>query len=206
MEVAAKPETLRDRVYADVRQAILTGQLRPGDIIREPELGRQYGTSRTPVREALFMLSFQGFLTTLPRTGYQVTPISVRDVQETHHLRRLLEAEAVRLACERISPAELDELEMVMSSRTGDEALNNNHAFHMIIALASRSERLAHLIAQLLDEMDRMQALDPHIATPSGPYEHADLVAALRRGDVEAAQTAMTQHVDGAMARILAHF
>jgi DNA-binding GntR family transcriptional regulator len=93
-----------------------------------------------------------------------------------------------------------------MSSRTGDEALTDNRIFHMTIARASGSGRLAKLIAQLLDEMDRMQALDPHIATPSGPYEHADLIAALRRGDVEVAQAAMAEHVDGALARILARF
>jgi DNA-binding GntR family transcriptional regulator len=206
MNIAEKPESLREHVYEDVRQAIISGQLKPGDIVREPDLGRQYGTSRTPVREALSLLAFQGFLTVLPRVGYQIASVSMRDVQEAHHLRKLLELEAVRLACERITEPELDSLSEVMSSQTGQEALFNNRIFHMIIARASGSERLARLIEQLLDDMDRMQALDPHIATPSGPYEHADLVAALRRRDVDAALSAMEQHVDGARVRILERF
>lgn len=206
MNVAEVPELLRERVYGDVRQAIISGELKPGDIIREPDLGRQYGTSRTPVREALSLLAFQGLLTALPRIGYQISSITMRDVQEAHHLRKLLEVEAIRLASESITDQELDELQKVMSSRTAAEALANNHAFHAIIARASRSERLARLIEQLLDDMDRMQALDPHIATPSGPYEHAAMVAALRRHDADAAQAAMAQHVDGARQRILGRF
>jgi DNA-binding GntR family transcriptional regulator len=206
VNIARRPESLRERVYEDIRQAIITGQLRPGDIVREPELGRQYGTSRTPVREALSLLAFRGFLTALPRLGYQISPIAMRDVQEAHHLRKLLEVEAVRLACGSITDQELASLERVMNSRTGEEAQVNNRVFHMIIARASGSERLARLIGELLDEMDRMQALDPHIATPSGPYEHEDLVAALRRRDGEAAQTAMAQHIDGALMRILQRF
>jgi DNA-binding GntR family transcriptional regulator len=130
----------------------------------------------------------------------------MRDVQELHHLRKLLEVEAARLACGRITPEDLAELERVMTSRSGDQALDENRVFHMTIARASGSARLANLISNLLDEMNRIQALDPHIATPSGPYEHADLVEALRRGDVEAAQRAMADHVDGAMARILECF
>jgi DNA-binding GntR family transcriptional regulator len=205
-KIADRQQSMRDRVYEEVRRAIITGQLRPGEIIREADLGRRYGMSRTPVREALCMLSFRGLLSALPRTGYLVNAVSLRDVQEMHHLRKLLEVEAARLACGRITPEDLAELERVMTSRSGDQALDENRVFHMTIARASGSARLANLISNLLDEMNRIQALDPHIATPSGPYEHADLVEALRRGDVEAAQRAMADHVDGAMARILECF
>lgn len=194
---------LREQVYEGVKDAIVSGALRPGDIINEAQLAKDYGISRTPVREALCLLSFQGLLQPLPRTGYIVSPLTVRDIQEAYHLRLLLEVEAIGLAVERITEEEIRQLERLADGRTGPEMRIVNREFHSLIADASGSGRLARLIRQLLDEMDRMLYLDPHISAPTGPYEHTDMVDALRRRDKKTAQQAMRRHIEEGRARLL---
>ncbi len=203
MIVASKGALLREQVYEGVKEAIVSGALKPGDILNEGRLAEEYGISKTPVREALCLLSFLGLLNPLPRTGYVISPVTVHDIQEAYQLRMLLELEAVGLAVERITDQELVELEKAMDSPTGPEMRLANHEFHMRIARASGNARLARLTGQLLDEMDRMLYMDPHISAPTGPYEHADLMKALRCRDKTAAQEAMRRHVDGARARLL---
>lgn len=206
LESIDNPVLLRDQVYNEVKRAIITGDLKPGKIIKEGELAKTYGISKTPVREALCMLVFEKLIQPLPRIGYMVTSITVRDVRETHHLRQLLEVEAVGLAAEHITREEIEALKKVMVSHTGEEAPTLNREFHMIIARASGNSRLADLIHQLLDEMDRIFALDPHIYAPNGPYEHPDIVMALERRDAKAAREIMNKHVTEAQSRILQRF
>ena len=86
---------LREKVYNEVKEAIVSGALRPGDIINEGRLATQYGMSKTPVREALCLLSFLGLLSPMPRTGYIVSPVTIRDIQAADHLRLVLEVEVV---------------------------------------------------------------------------------------------------------------
>jgi len=193
-------------VYYAVRKAIISGVIKQGEIINEGELAREYGVSRTPVREALLTLVADGLLTSLPRAGYMVTPITVRDVQEAFHLREILESEAVRLAALQISPEQIDELEARKMGIPPHLNPAYNREFHHIIACASGNNRLARLIDQLLDEMERILVYDPFIDNPHDPAEHQNIINALRARDPAAAQEAMCAHIRLVKTRVLERF
>ena len=105
------PQTKKDRVYQQIRRAILSGELKAGEILKEGELALRYGAGKTPTREALIVLSYEKFLEPMPRLGYIVARPSIQDVLETFHLRMLLEVEAIGMAAERISEEEIRQLE-----------------------------------------------------------------------------------------------
>ena len=198
--------SLKEEAYRAIREKIINGSFSPGDLLKERELAEIYGVSKTPVREALCLLEQENLVEAIPRAGYMVTHITVRDVQETYQLRLLLEAEAIRLAVERITEDEIKALEEKADASSGEQMRAFNREFHIIIAWASGNSKLAKLIEKLIDEMDRMMALDPHIFAPTGPYEHSTMLEALRNRDAELAQEAMREHIEGACRRVLQWF
>lgn len=193
-------------VYDAIKQAIITGDIEQGAILNEGELARQYGVSRTPAREALLMLSFEGLVNVLPRAGYMVTQITVRDVQEAFHLREILELETARLAACHITPAQLEILEARKMGVPPEINPIYNREFHLTIAEASGNSRLAKLITQLLDEMERILVYDPILSGPHDPEEHERIIQALRNKDQEAAMDAMRYHIRLVKSRVLERF
>jgi DNA-binding GntR family transcriptional regulator len=193
-------------VYGCIRQDIISGTLRQGEIINEGLLAQKYGVSRTPAREALLTLVAEGLLSSLPRAGYMVTPITIRDVQEAFHLREILEMEAVRLAAHQITEAQIETLDAKKMGVPGYLNPAYNRDFHHTIAVASGNQRLARLIDQLLDDMERMLVYDPHINQPPDPSEHQRIIDALRAGNAAAAQEAMCAHLRLVKARVLERF
>ena len=90
-------------LYQQVREKIVSGEIKPGAILTEAGLSDEYGVSKAPVREALVLLGHEGFVEPMPRIGHVVATFTVQDVLETFHLRSILEAEAAGLAAERIT-------------------------------------------------------------------------------------------------------
>ena len=101
---------LRDVVFRTLRQAILRGELKPGERLMEIRLANQLGVSRTPIREAIRMLELDGLVIMVPRKGAQVAQITEKNLRDVLEVRRALDALAVELACERITEDELAEL------------------------------------------------------------------------------------------------
>jgi GntR family transcriptional regulator, rspAB operon transcriptional repressor len=203
--------TKKTQVYDLIRRAILTNELKPGDILNESELAQRFNSSKTPTREALIVLSHENYLEPMPRVGYIVTKTTIQDIRETFHLRIILEDDAAALAAENITPAELDllqenyrqekELSTQPASREGDQrAFQLNREFHLLVAHASRNTRLARTIQQIIDDMERMLALDPY---PTDPAQHEVLLDALKTGDAPAARLAMRKHLEEARFRII---
>ena len=102
---------LRDVVFNTLRQAVLRGELKPGERLMEIALSQRLGVSRTPVREAIRMLEQEGLVIMIPRKGAQVAEISEKDLKDVLEVRLGLEELAVRIACQRITEEELEELE-----------------------------------------------------------------------------------------------
>ncbi len=215
----------KNRIYCGLKETIITNVLKPGQIVNEADIAREYGVSKTPAREALHELAYEGYISPLARTGYMVTHISLQDIQEGYHLRQVLEVEAAGLAATRIGE-EIATLEKTAADsvlvaqpgngklRTNEESsLDNgfqlNREFHLIIARASGNNRLARLIEQLLDEMQRIIAFDPYMVLPSATVdisEHLNIIVALKTRDEEEARAAMKNHIDKAHARVLERF
>lgn len=188
-------DTSRHRVYRDVRRAIILGYLQPGTRLSVKALARKYGTSVTPVRDALQMLGQEGLVTIRPRSGYFVTRVTLKQLRDLFELREILEVAAVERAAARITDGEIEELEQVHAGYTGEDDdsyeryTDENRRFHYLVARASGNEELADMIGHLLDRLGRfmvMRRVGKDLATI-----HSRLVEALRARDVEAARQAI---------------
>ena len=209
--------TKKDRAYQAIKHAIIAGELRPGEIYSITELSETFAVGRTPAREALVILASEGLIDPIPRSGYLVTPISIRDVLEVFHLRTVLEVEAVGLAVDRITEDDIRALEEnnrrereVLAAQRANPSSQSyragyelNSEFHLTVARASGNLRLASLVEQLLNEMERILARDPYIADPQ---QHVGILNGLRRRDRPAAQNAMRQHLEDTKNRLLDRF
>jgi DNA-binding GntR family transcriptional regulator len=206
--------TMKDRVYSLIRNAIISGDLEAGHIFSIDELSQRFKSGKTPTREALIVLAHDGLIDPIPRSGYMVTPIPIRDVLEIFHLRTILEVEAIGLAADRITD---DQLAALRNSLEEEEALARtvrgkkpyrrayelNKQFHVAIAQASGSSRLVRLIEQHIDEMERILARDPFFIEPQ---QHVGIIEALEMRDRAAAQSTMRRHLDETKARLMARF
>lgn len=202
--------TKKEQVYERIRRAIIMGELKPGAILNEAEIAAQFESGKTPTREALLLLTHEGLLDALPRLGYIVSKPTMQDILETFHLRALLEVEAVGLAVERLTAEDLrrlkannqEEEKLAVSANPADKAAASalNREFHVSLARASGNSRLAALIQQLVDDMERMLVNDPYLVDPD---QHKTILLALQRRDKKAAQEAMRRHIEGTRARIV---
>lgn len=207
----------KEKAYQQLKDAIISGDLSPGEIYTLTDFSERTQISSTPTREALLSLESEGLVDPIPRTGYMITPITIRDVLELFHLRKILEGEAIMLASEHITTEIIklleknnrteSLLEAGMAQESDEEnyisAYQLNTEFHMIIAHASGNMRLEKLIGRLLVEMERVFARDPLVAYPQ---QHIAIIEALKKHDAEAANKAMIDHIDNTKKRLIDRF
>ena len=157
---------LRDVVFNTLRQAILTGELKPGERLMEIHLADQLGVSRTPIREAIRKLELEGLVTMIPRRGAEVAQITEKSMNDVLEVRRAVDALCVELACERITKEELQRLseacdafaeEAKKSEKEKDVKIlaQKDVALHDIIVQATGNQRLIQLVNNLSEQMYR---------------------------------------------------
>ena len=187
---------LRDQVYEYLHKRLLSGEYRPGDVLNQKQIAEEFGTSMSPVREALQRLSDMGYLQVLPRTGYLVTSMSASDLIELAHVRALLEGEAAWQATSRITVEEISELKALQDeAEAGGNTIVTNRRFHMIVAHAAGNSLAERMIADLLDRSERTLRVDPRMAgDKSGPW-HRKLIESFEAKDREAARSWMRDHI-----------
>ena len=100
---------LRDVVFNTLRKAILRGELKPGERLMEIQLANKLGVSRTPIREAIRKLELEGLVLMIPRKGAEVAEITEKNMQDVLEVRKALEELSVQLACERITPEQVED-------------------------------------------------------------------------------------------------
>lgn len=106
---------LREVIFDTLREAIIAGELKPGERLMEVKLAEKMGVSRTPVREAIRKLELEGLVEMLPRKGAHVAELSVKDIMDVLEVRATLDGLATALAAERITDEEIKKLEHVHS-------------------------------------------------------------------------------------------
>jgi GntR family carbon starvation induced transcriptional regulator len=206
--------TQSEQAYQKIRQTIISGDLKPGDIINIDEICLRFGTSKTPTREALVVLTHEQFLESLTRVGYMVTKPSIRDVKEMFHIRIVLEVDAIGLASEYMKDEDFEALErnnkeeqqipINQASRIiQPEAFRLNQEFHMMIAKTSGNTILASLIQQQLEMVERALSLDPFIIDSS---QHENILMALKKRDKAMSQEAMKNHLQNTLSRIMINY
>ena len=153
---------LRDVVFNTLRQAILTGELKPGERLMEIHLANRLGVSRTPIREAIRKLELEGLVIMIPRRGAEVAQITEKSLKDVLEVRRALDALCVELACDRIDEEGLAALEKACEAveaamKTNDlkKIAQADVAFHDIIVRATDNARLIQLVYNLSEQMYR---------------------------------------------------
>lgn len=151
-------DTLTQRVYKDLRTAIITGKVAGGTRLVESTLAAEMQVSRTPVREALHKLTLEGLLYSIPRAGYIVEEMPDHDIQDLFTTRMTIEQIAARLAMEKITPEELkglarnlEKTDEVLASGSTEKMADLDMAFHGIIYQATRSKTLYQICQTLSD-------------------------------------------------------
>lgn len=199
-----EPRRLSDAACDWIRHAIVTCRLAPGEVISEAHLVTLTGHSRAAVRTACDRLSQAALLHPLPRQGYQVAPIRLRDLRNSFEVRLLLEPAAAAMAAKRIDVDALAAIDAECArgyapSETGtiSTMLAANTAFHLCIARASGNERLVEMVEGLLHNQERLfhagfAALDGQTGMR---HQHEELLAAYRRRDAAAAERITRDHI-----------
>lgn len=189
-------QTLRERILETIREAILNGQLRPGEKVAEPELAERFGISRTPIREAFRQLESEGYLTVIPRKGAVVTDLSEREVEEFYSIKSILEGYAARMAAEKMTGKDHDRLEAINNrlkqlAAEGDVKtfFRVHDEFHELFIRAAGNDKLFTLIGQLLRKFNRLRIAS--LALPGrmeiSVQEHNKILEAFRQHDGEKA-------------------
>ena len=196
---------LRDVVFNTLRQAILTGELKPGERLMEIHLANKLGVSRTPIREAIRKLELEGLVTMVPRKGAEVARITEKSLKDVLEVRRALDALCVELACERISPKELETLEAACDNFEKEVATGDNKkiaeadvAFHDIIVKATRNNRLIQLVNNLSEQMYRyrFEYIKDSSTHEQLVAEHRILYTCIRSKDKDTAAKTARLHID----------
>lgn len=191
--------TVRERAARELRDRILTGALPAGSRIDLDAITEEFATSRTPVREALLELSFEGLVKVAPRSGITVIGISPEDVLDSFTILGVLTGQAAAWAAERITDDELvrlRELAADVAARSGDDAIGEaNWRFHQEIHRAAHSPRLMTQIRQAARAVpSNFLTLFPEHEQHS-LTEHEELLDAFEARDPELARTIAERHV-----------
>jgi DNA-binding GntR family transcriptional regulator len=199
--VASKPEgTSKNLIYRELRRSIIMGHRKAGERLDLEALAQSFGTSITPVRDALQMISQEGLVTIKPRSGYFVTHVTLKQLRDMLELREILELASIERAVVRITEDQLEQLEQVHTGYTGeddasyDRYMDENQRFHCLIAEASGNQELADMLGHLHDRLVRFMILPRAGETLAS--RHARLIAALRTRDVTAARKAMLSEIN----------
>jgi DNA-binding GntR family transcriptional regulator len=190
------------RVRDLLEEAILGGELKPGERLRAEALAQRYGTSRTPIREALLQLEGQGLVEVEPNRGAVVRAFDRDDVLDLYEVRALLEPAAAARAARRISAADIDRLDGLCADASVDEQIVGNEAFHRIILEAAGSPRLevAMRAASGIPRAFRSVFWHDDRQRAESLMCHRRLVSAFRARDAQLAEATMRMHILGAVA------
>lgn len=196
---------LRDVVFNTLREAILKGELKPGERLMELQLASKLGVSRTPIREAIRMLEQEGLAVTIPRKGAEVAKMTIKDMEDVLEVRDALDELAVRIACRKMTDeqkARLNETkaEFVKYATEGKDVKKIAAAdvkFHDVIYDSTDNAKLVIMINNLREQVYRyrVEYLKNAENYPALIEEHERIVQALMDGDEEAVTKAIHEHV-----------
>jgi DNA-binding GntR family transcriptional regulator len=200
---AATQQSDVNRVYQQLREWIITSELTPGIFLSEPDLAERCGTSRTPVREALSRLVQDGWVSSIHRKGFQVRPITLKDISDLYVYRRLFEIYATERAAAKATPEQVAHLEQIVTieesaHETADRLLCNEQ-FHMGIALHTDNQRMIGQMRQIMAYLRRLGL----ITMIPDEVTHRQILDAIKAGDGTLARNLMAEHMDFALEGIV---
>jgi DNA-binding GntR family transcriptional regulator len=202
---ALRTRSRGDFVYSSLRDAIWDGRFARGERLREEEIGRALGVSRTPVREALQRLQQRGLLVIGPGRGLVVAELTRQQVLELYAMREILEGSAARFAARHANPAEIDFLyhlqrELAAAADDAITLIKLNRRFHQTIYEAAHNQYLTRALDTLHDSLALLHSTTfrmPNRRRESDD-EHRMIVAAIERRDADEAEKVARLHIQQA--------
>lgn len=202
--------SLTERIFQELRDDIVEGKYRIGDPLIETVLAHEFGVSRTPIREALKQLEFEGLVVSLPNRGVTVHGLSDQDIEDIFTIRLLLEGQAAYWAAERIDEeklARMSEITELMELYTRkNDAIRLSQLdteFHQVVFSACDSRMLEHVLTYLHQNAQRARRAS--LVVPNRPkmslHEHREILAAIETHDPALAKAKMEEHVHNAKER-----
>lgn len=193
-------------IAVEIRRAIVEGRIEPGDVLREEQLAKELGTSRTPVREALIELRNEGMVEARATRRAVVRAYTAEELHDIYGLRAALEAYSARLAATRAGPAMVRELDASierfheLAGHEGDlinDLVSENLVFHALISDATVVPHLKRMIDQVMVIPRRYRAYAAYVPEHRGTVEehHRWIADAIRARDADRAAATMEQHV-----------
>ena len=194
-----------DFVYKSLRSQITKLEIPPGRALPEAHLASQFEISKTPIREALARLRYDGFVVVDNNSRFHAAPVTIKDTQDLFAMRTLLESEAAALAASR--PIEDGDLKVLESLQTTsydvndsdsiDAFLEANTRFHVLVGYASGNLRLAKVLEVTMNQMERLFRVGLTLSsrTEEIVHEHVELVRAIKEGDADRARIEATRQV-----------
>ncbi len=195
---------LRDVVFNTLRQAILHGEMEPGERLMEIQLAQKLGVSRTPIREAIRKLELEGLVVMIPRKGAEVAHITEKDMRDVLEVRCTLEELAMELACKNVTSELLTELkaanrvfEASVVSKDVVAIVDADVHFHDVIYTMTNNARLIQIINKLREQMYRYRLEYIKDARTHSILinEHNEIIQKLENQDVNEAKSVMRQHI-----------
>lgn len=192
------------RAYEQIKEKIITTEMPPGAVIQESALMSALGLGRTPIREALKLLEAERLVTVSPRRGMFVTPINISDLAKLQEIRSVLDMLSVRLAAQRVTPADVAQMrEWVEQLHVAETAghlrdlMVLDERFHQLLASSTRNDLLAAENERLYNLSVRIWYYYLEQLCPGDLALEAlvEVVEALETGDVSRAEEAMTKHI-----------
>ncbi len=205
-------QPLREVIFDTLRNAIVNGDLKPGERLMEVYLAEEMGVSRTPVREAIRKLEADGLVMMEPRRGTRVAEISVKDIVDVLEVRSALDRLATGLAATRIQPAQIKQLEAVhkqyashVQKENIEGAIRRDIEFHDIIYAASGNPRLVAAAGSLKEHIYRFRVIYLRDISKAVDVEaeHAGILDALREGKNTEASNRADHHIRHQMETII---
>lgn len=204
--------TQGEQAYRQLRRMIVDCELAPGSSVSEPELTLQLGLGKAAVRSALLRLTHDDFITAVPRYGYRVAPLDIKEALELTQLRLLTEPPAYRLATGRLDPALIGQARRRYAAgydRTNAKSvtryLTQSREFKLAVARASGNRRLAAWVEEVSERVDRYLRVSALASDLSGTIaEHLlPLCDAMMEGDAQEAERVARDNIQAVTARTL---
>jgi len=199
----AKP-ILRDEVYLSIKEAILTGELPPGERLSIGHLLQEIGFSPTPIREALLKLEQEGFVSRLPKGGFIVSRFTKKDIDQIFDIRSLLESYAVSLAIRHIQQEDIlwlekniRESEQYILKKKLDKVSTLNTEFHDYLNRLSKNEKLLAIINGLKDQIFQYRSAILRVPTKAklSVEHHKKMIEAIKKKKTNLLKTIIEEHI-----------
>jgi DNA-binding GntR family transcriptional regulator len=203
--------TLAEKVFTELATAIVRGELRPGERLSEQNLVERYGGSRAPMREAIQKLEARNLVVRIPHAGARVVSLSLQELKDIYEVRLELEGMACRLAAERMTDVEIDELHGLLCEHADSIAAEQGQSyyqkagdldFHYRIIKGSKNHRLHQMLCGDLYHIVRMYRYQTSTSSKrpqQALLEHQRIVEAIAGRDAELAELLMRRHIQASL-------